>query len=216
MPTSGRVTLADVLPLNEPLRAQSRLATLASRDRVGVLEVLTLIALGAAAGLLTALVDLHLRIPGHHILFAVFPMALGFALVPRRRAGTLMGLSALACTGGLGLAGVHLGGVGAITSLLATGPLLDLALRWGRGGMRLFGAFIAAGATSNALAFVVRGTARLIAMHGATRAFGHTRAFDAWWPQAIATYAIAGVLAGLISVGAWFHLRRREPGRRTR
>jgi len=117
-----------------------------------------------------------------------------------------MALSALACTGGLGLAGLGIGGIGAMTSLLATGPLLDLALRWGHGGRRLYAAFIAAGAASNALAFVVRGTAKALAVTG----LGGGRAFGAWWPEALATYAAAGVVAGLVSAAAWFRLRRRK------
>jgi hypothetical protein len=97
-----------------------------------------------------------------------------------------------------------------MTSLLATGPLLDVALRWGRGGTRLYVAFVAAGAASNALAFVVRGTAKALAVSG----LAGGRAFGGWWPQALATYAAAGVVAGLISAGAWFRLRRRkrQPG----
>jgi hypothetical protein len=204
------MTAADVLPLNEPLREQSRLRGLAGAWPAGALEVSTLVGMGVAAGLLTAFVHLSLRIPGHHILFAVFPMALGLALVPRRRAGLLMAVSALGCTGGLHLAGVGLGGVGAVTSLLATGPLLDLALRWGRGGRRLYVAFVAAGAASNALAFVVRGAAKAFAFQG----LGGGRAFGGWWPEAMATYAAAGVAAGLVSAAAWFRLRRRswQPG----
>lgn len=204
---NGEASPAGVLPLDELLRGQSRLGSLASSRRVSVLEILTLIGLGAVAAALTAFVDLHLRIPGHHILFAVFPMALGFALVPRRRAGTLMGLSALAFTGGFGLAGVHPGGVGALTSLLATGPLLDLSLRWGRGGARLYGAFLVGGAASNALAFVVRGTVKVLTIQNTVG-----RPFGGWWPQAISTYTIAGLLAGLISAGAWFHFRGRASG----
>lgn len=200
------MTVADVLPLNEHLREQSRLRGLAGAREVGVLEVATLVAMGVASGLLTAFVQLGIRVPGHHILFAVFPMALGFALVPRRRAGLIMALSALGCMGGLRLAGVGFGGIGATTSLLATGPLLDLALRWGRGGTRLYAALVAAGAASNALAFVVRGTAKAFALSG----LGGGRAFGGWWPQALATYAAAGVAAGLISAAAWFRLRRRQ------
>lgn len=196
--------MAAVLPLDESLRAQSRLAGLALRGRVRALEVLTLVGLGGMSAALTTFMDLHLRIPGHHILFAVFPMALGFALVPRRRAGTLMGLSALAFTGGFGLLGAHAGGAGALTSLLATGPLLDMSLRWGRRGARLYGAFIVGGAASNAFAFVVRGTFKALTVGGLG---GGT--FGEWWPQAIGTYAVAGLLAGFISAGAWFHLRGR-------
>lgn len=204
------MTAAGVLPLNEPLREQSRLPGLAAARDAGVVEVATLVTVGAAAGLLTAFVHLGLHVPGHHILFAVFPMALGFALVPRRHAGLLMALSALGCMGGLGLAGVGVGGIGAMTSLLATGPLLDVALRWGRGGPRLYAAFVCAGAASNALAFLVRGTAMAVAVQGFTGA----RAFGGWWPEALATYAAAGVVAGLLSAGAWFrvHRKRSKPG----
>ncbi|MCG6989589.1 MAG: hypothetical protein LJF06_15615 [Gemmatimonadetes bacterium] len=199
------MTTAKVLPLDEILRQQSRLRGLAGARPASVLEVSTLVSMGVLAGLLTAFVQLNLRLPGHHILFAVFPMALGIALVPRRRAGLLMALSALGCTGGLHLAGVGLGGVGAMTSLLATGPLLDLALRWGRSGTRLYVAFVAAGAASNALAFVVRGAAKAFAFQG----LAGGRAFGGWWPEAMATYAAAGIAAGLISAAAWFRLRER-------
>lgn len=204
------MTAADVLPLDESLRAQSRLRGLAGVPRAGALEVATLVAMGVTAGLLTAFVHLGLRIPGHHILFAVFPMALGFSLVPRRHAGLLMALGALGCTGGLRLAGVGIGGIGAMTSLLVTGPLLDLALRRGRSGLRLYVAFVAAGAASNILALVMRGATMALAVQG----LGGGRAFAGWWPEAVATYAAAGVAAGLVSAVAWFRLRRRreEPG----
>ena len=41
---------------------------------------------------------LGLRVPGHAILKCVFPLALGFALVPRGFAGSVMGSAALAAT----------------------------------------------------------------------------------------------------------------------
>lgn len=60
---------------------------------------------------------LCVRTPHDHAYRAVFPMALGFALVPRCRGGSVMGSSALATTMLLGLGGVPLPGVGALASL---------------------------------------------------------------------------------------------------
>jgi hypothetical protein len=31
-----------------------------------------------------------------------------------------------------------------------------------------------------------------------------------WWEQAVWTYPLAGLVAGLISVAAWFHFRERS------
>src|SRR5687767_11971123 len=123
-------------------------------------ELVALLGAGAGAGALTAFGDLGMRIPGHHILFAMFPLALGFALVPRRTAGTVMGAAGVTTLAGLGALGVHLPGPGAIAGLALAGPLLDLALRWGHGGWRLYAAFIAAGMGTNVLAFVARGVTK--------------------------------------------------------
>ncbi len=197
-----------ILPLDDRIREVSRLSALATeREEVQTLELVGLVLVGVLAALLTTYVKFRLGIPGHHIIFAVFPMALGFALVPRRFAGTTMSGAAMATTAVLGLGGAHVAGVGAQTSLLLTGPLLDLALRWGRGrhGWRLYAAFVAAGAMSNACAFLVRAGAKLLGSGG----LGGGRAVDAWLPQAVWTYAIAGVVAGLVSAATWFQLRDR-------
>ncbi|HEX6104436.1 MAG TPA: hypothetical protein VFZ26_02560 [Gemmatimonadales bacterium] len=58
----------------------------------------------------------------------------------------------------LGAAGAHLPGPGALAGFALMGPLLDLALSRGGTGWRLSGAFLAAGAVTNALAFIVRAT----------------------------------------------------------
>src|SRR5262245_48595025 len=95
-----------------------------SRHRTSVsgVEIATLLFVGMVAGLLSAFVKLNLRIPGHSVILAVFPMVFGLALVPRRLAGTLMGSSAL-CTAMVIRAGAFGGsiGSGAITSLCAIG-----------------------------------------------------------------------------------------------
>lgn len=197
-----------ILSMDDDLLATSRLPALAT-DRHGVrpIELAALALAGASAALLTNLLRLHLGIPGSSIVFATFPIALGLALVPRRGAGAVMAGAALITTMGLGFAGAPVDGVGALTSLILTGPLMDLALRFARGGgWRLYGAFVVAGALSNAVAFIVRGSAKAFGIAGV----GGGRAFGAWWPTAIATYAIAGVAAGLISALAWFHFRERR------
>jgi len=188
----------------------SRLPTLAG-DHAAVrrLELVALLLTGAVAACMSTFIDLNLRIPGHHILYSIFPMAFGFALVPRGRAGTVMGASALATTALLGLAGARIPGPGALTSLALTGPFLDVALRWGKSGWRLYGAFVLAGAASNIAAFVVRGALKATGVPG----LAGGRALGSWLPQAVWTYTLAGVLCGLISAATWFRLRERRGDR---
>lgn len=188
-------------------------------------ELTALMLSGAVASVLTNVIRFRLGIPGSSILFAVFPMALGFALVPRRGAGSVMAAGALLTSGMLGVAGVRLDGFGAQTSLLATGPLLDLALRWAKHGWRLYLAFVLACAGSNTLAFVARAASKYYGIGG----LGGRHAggggggggggagrllFDVWLPQAVWTYACAGVAAGLLSAAVWFHFRERRSGER--
>lgn len=188
------------------LGATSRLPPLASGKTARGREVVALLLTGAAAGVLTTLADFRLGIPGHHILFAMFPLALGFALVPRRMAGSVMGASAVTTVAALGAAGVHLPGPGALAGIALAGPMLDLALRWGGAGWRLYGGFVVAGAATNLLAFGVRAWAKYAGMGG----MGGGRSLATWLPLAVWTYAAVGLLAGLLSAAAWFHLRRRR------
>ncbi|HET9983973.1 MAG TPA: hypothetical protein VFQ38_10315 [Longimicrobiales bacterium] len=198
-----------MLALDARLRGTSRLPSLATAERgAGALEVAALVVVGAAAAALTNLADFHWGIPGSSIVQTILPMALGFALVPRRGAGSVMGLSAVATSALMRLGGVHLAGVGALTSLALCGPFLDLALRRARGGPWLYGAFVLAGAATNACAFLVRAAAKWLGMRGIGGGMGR-RALDAWLPQAVWTYALAGVVAGLVSAALWFHLRER-------
>lgn len=198
--------MLQVLTPDDALRQHARVPSLAGNARVGRLELVMLFALGVGAAAATTFVNLHLRIPGHHILFAVFPMALGFALVPRRAAGTFMGASAATGLVGFGLLGFALPGPGALVSLLATGPLLDGALRFGRRGFRLHLAFLMAGAAANTLAFVVRAATKATLLPG----LAGTRPFTGWFSQAVWTYAAAGLAAGAVSALAWFHIRAAE------
>jgi hypothetical protein len=93
--------------------------------------------------------------------------------------------------------------LGALTSLIATGPLLDYSLRRPRTGWRLYASFATAGLASNLFALVVRGTAKAV---GWEHLGG--RPMASWLPQAVVTYTICGLLAGLISGIVWFSARR--------
>ena len=101
--------------------------------------------------------------------------------------------------GSLGLAGVHLPGPGALTSLVLTGPMLDLALRWSRPGWRLYAGFVLAGALTNIGAFLARGGFKYFGLGG----LGGGRRFAEWLPVATWTYALAGMLAGRNLVVDW-------------
>lgn len=166
-------------------------------------DLLLAVAGGALAACTVALVDLNLRLPGHAILKAVLPVALGFAVVPRRATGLVMMLSALATLFMLRW-GWRLGvGVGATTSLLALGPLLDLLLWRAKQGPWLVARFAAAGLLANVAAFAVR---------GGNKAWGEfgLRPLDQWLTIAPWTYALCGLIAGLVSGICFFHLRPRS------
>lgn len=196
--------MSAILSVDPELRDVARVPSLAGVPAaVRPAELAALLLAGALAALLTTFVKPGLGIPGHSILFAVFPMAFGLALVPRRGAGTTMGAGALFTMALLTIAGARVPGVGALTSLLAVGPLLDVALRWGRRGWRLHAGFIAAGALANAAAFLVRGAAKASSF----ALVDASRPLAAWWSSAIVTYTAAGMIAGLVSAMAWFQLR---------
>jgi hypothetical protein len=169
-----------------------------------VIDLLVALITGVVAACTVAFVDLNLRIPGHAILKAVFPISLGFAFVPRRATGLVMMVSALASLFVLRW-GSRLGvGVGATTSLLALGPLLDLLLWRAQQGPWLSVRFALAGLLANLAAFAVRGGSK------AWGEFG-LRPLEEWLTVAPWTYAFCGLVAGLISGLCFFHLRTRSP-----
>lgn len=172
-----------------------------SGQRTSALELGTLMMAGVGAALATLLIDLKLHIPGHAILRAVFPMACGFALVPRRLGGSIMGASAMSTALLLQVGGLMEKGAGAVTSLCLTGLLLDLALWTARGGWRLYGGFILAGLGSNVGAFAVKAMLELLTGGSGGRTFAD------WWPVAVWTYPTCGVIAGLVSALTWFHFK---------
>ncbi len=193
------------LALHDGLASGSRLRAFTSpMEQTRTLEILFLVGCGTAAAFASVYMDFGLRIPGHAILRAIFPMALGLAAVPRRGAGTVMGGSALAT--GLVLTAAAPGGgfsFGALTSLTLTGPFLDLALRRASGGWRLYTGFAAAALSANLVAFVIRGGAKMLGLEhlGA-------RPLSGWLLQASFSYVMCGLVAGLVSGLIWFQASR--------
>jgi hypothetical protein len=96
-------------------------------------------------------------------------------------------------------------GAGAFVSLWVLGPMMDVALRRARSGWRVYAALVTAGLATNWLALGSRAGAKLLGLD-----LAGARPFDSWWLQAIVTYTLAGVVAGLLGGFAWFNLHGRE------
>ena len=153
---------AAVLSVHPGLAGGSRLRAWPHEGREAyVAEMAVLLGAGVLATVATAFFDFGLRIPGHAILRAVFPMSLGLALAPRRMGGLVMGLGAMGSALVLTAGGMAALGSGAMTSLLLTGPMLDLALWRPRHGWSLYVGFALAGLGSNLAALAVRAGAKL-------------------------------------------------------
>ncbi len=189
------------LPRHDALQQATRLPWLGQAEAaLPILEFAALLLFGAMAASASVLWDWSLRIPGHAILRAVFPMAMGLAFVPRRGAGTVMGLGAVLSLFWMKLGGQATPGWGASTSLLLTGPMMDLALWSAKPGWRIYISFALAGFATNFVAFAIRALTKYAGGPG-----GGGRSFAGWWPEAVFTYAICGVVAGVISAAVWFH-----------
>lgn len=164
-----------------------------------------LLLVGLSAAMATAFVHFGLRIPGHSIVRAVFPMALGLAVAPRRLAGSVMGVGSIVGVTVLYLGGFAAFGTGALVSLFLTGPLLDVALWNAKRGGRVYLGFALCGLGSNLAAFGVRGGVKLL---GFDHAGG--RPLMLWLSEAVFTYALCGLMAGLLSAGVWFQWTSRQ------
>jgi hypothetical protein len=149
-------------------------------------------------------IHLSFRIPGHAILRAVFPMAAGLAIVPRRGSGLVMTIAAA-----ITALGLHSGGIGeiqpaALVSLLALGPLLDLAMLGEPTGWQLYARFIVAGVAANLIAFATRTSLTAL---GYETPGSHQMERLGWIVPA--SFLLCGAVAGLVSAIAWFRLRSR-------
>jgi hypothetical protein len=188
------------LAAHASLAESSRLRAIASRlGGAPIAQTALLLLIGASAAFLTMKVDLGIRVPGHAILRAVFPLSLALALVPRRNAGLVAGAGALG--GALMIGGwPSPSGPGALASLTLTGPIMDLGVRWARSGRGVYVGLLLAGFASNLLAFGVRLAAKLSGEVG-------RRPLSSWWPEAIVTYSLCGAAAGLVGAVVWFRFR---------
>lgn len=197
--------VAGVFETHDGLLTATRLPALGRADgRISAAEVVALLLAGATAAVATGFVRLGLGIPGHAIVLAVLPMALGLALVPRRLAGVIMGGGALGTAGVLSAAGLTHYGVGAMTSLCLTGAMMDVALLGAGSGWPVYARLVGAGLAANMLAFMQRGAGKLLVLDqpGA-------RLFDVWVSQAMITYTLSGAVAGLIGALCWFRFQSR-------
>ena len=99
-------------------------------------------------------------------------------------------------------------GVGALTSLAATGVFLDLALAWARSPAHVYLACVVSACGSNALAFAVRAVTKQL---GLQPGFHPGALMGIWAPRAMVTYLACGLIAGLLSALVCFRCRRQEP-----
>lgn len=184
------------MQLETHIQESSRLRILKPLAHSRARELLFLISMGVLAALLSTFLKTHLRIPGHSILKVVLPISFGFAAVPKRHSGSIMGFSALCC--GLifrwimPIAGGSLG-VGALTSLVLFGPVLDLSLRFVKRPIPAWFLLAGAGLLTNAGAFLVRGGFKFLGRDDAAN-----KLLADWVSFAMLSYAVCGLIAGLV------------------
>jgi hypothetical protein len=185
------------------LRNSSRVPVISRAAGISATELLCLLACGGLAAVAVGFLHLSFRVPGHAILRGALPMSLGLALVPRRLAGVVMSIGA-----GITSTAMSVGHVGifpptAMLSVLALGPVLDVAMLGQSKGWRLYARFVIAGAAANLLAFVLK-------MAGVTLAIEAVRGggqFQGFGSMAVVSYFLCGALAGLLGAVVWFRIR---------
>src|SRR6476660_8387851 len=119
--------LANTFAQQLSLRDSSRVPSISRAAGISVAELACLLACGALAAAAVGLLHLSVRVPGHAILRGTLPMATGLAFVPRRWAGIITSIGA-----GVTATAMSAGQIGsfqstAMLSVLALGPVLDLA-----------------------------------------------------------------------------------------
>jgi hypothetical protein len=192
--------------IHDGLAAAGRIPSAARiHERISTLEILLLLICGSTSALAVELIRLGLRLPGHAIVLAMIPMALGLSLAPRRSAGFIMSAGAFSTEIILSLTGMVHYGSGSFVSLCLLGPIMDLILAKARSGWRLYSGLVLAGFITNLLALSSRGAAKLLGLD-----FAGTRPFGLWWGQAIITYSLCGAVAGLIAAICFFSLRHKR------
>src|SRR5262245_41044105 len=120
------------------LRGSSRVPPISRSESISVTELACLLASGALAAAAVGLLHLSLRLPGHAILRGTLPMAMGLALVPRRWAGVVMSVGAAMTSVVMTTGGIGGFPATSMLSVLALGPILDIALLGRSKGCRLY------------------------------------------------------------------------------
>jgi hypothetical protein len=187
------------------MQIASRFPAVRGATTISIAEIVLLVACGALSAAAVGLVHLRIGLPGHAILRATLPMALGLALVPRRSAGAIMATGA--ALGSAIMSASHIGFFppAALFSILALGPVIDIALLGKPQGWGLYGRFALAGAAANLLAYVVKVSTVQLGLDAATG-----RHFTAFGWMALVSFVLCGALAGLISAAACFRLPPKE------
>jgi hypothetical protein len=173
--------------------------------RISAIECLLLLICGASSAAAIAFIKLSLGIPGHSIVLAAVPMALGMSLAPRRFSGSMMSIGALGTAWSLTQFGGVRFGSGAFASLLLLGPIMDVAMSRARSGWRVYALLVVAGVITNVLALGSRALPKFFGFD-----LPGARPFDSWWLQASITYTLSGVVAGLLGAFCWFQFSERN------
>jgi hypothetical protein len=192
------------------LQKSSRLPAISCAARISLAELTCLLACGALAALAIGLLHLSPRVPGHAILRGALPMAMGLALVPRRSAGFIMAIGAGVTATAMSAAQIGSFQPTAMLSVLALGPVMDVALLGQSNGWRLYARFVLAGIVANLLTCALKaaGVQLSIEMGGG----GQFMRFS--WPIILTSYTLCGALAGFIGAAAWFRTRVNDDLRR--
>jgi hypothetical protein len=172
--------------------------------RVRAAELGCLFVMGTLAAVAAHLVELKLRIPGHAIVRVIFPIALGLALVPRRGAGLTMGTVGLGVSLLISVGRFGAPGWGATTSLVLSGILLDQVACRARAGWQLYVGLAVAGCLTNLAALAVKAGTKF---SGLDPGLGH---WHTWWPRAVISYPLCGLIAGLVCAAVLFRFRGRR------
>lgn len=197
------------LALHPGLSSHTRILP-GERTSLRMRELAFLFLCGAAAIVVAEYVKLPIKqMPGKAILQTMIPLAIGLAVVPRYGAGSTMSLAGLLTYLTLrGTTDINIG-VGSMTSALVTGLCLDVLLLRVQRGVWLYLGFVLAGLSSNLIAMLARGTAKIGNFDDL-----FDRPWEVWRQQAIITYPLFGILAGLICAAVFFSLRRRDANKK--
>jgi hypothetical protein len=150
---------------------------------------------GVAATLSMAFLQTPLRIPGHAVLKAALPLALGMAFVARPLAGTMAGSASLFAVAVLLIAGVGNLQSAAMVSLLLCGPAFDWARSRDNDTSRFatLTRYALAGLAVNLSAFAMRFGTAFWQSDG-----WHPLNFRTLGSTAILSFAVCGIMAGLV------------------